>query len=57
MKEKILNHLKGNYKSFFEKHLSKVQKVGGAEYRAICPFHKDTKLFSTITVSGIRCSA
>jgi DNA primase len=42
MKLKIVDHFKGNYKSFFENYLTKIQKGGGAEYKAICPFHKDT---------------
>ena len=42
MKEKIINHFKGNFKSFFDKYLTKVQKIGGDEYQALCPFHEDT---------------
>ena len=44
MKDKLKNHFRGNYKSFFEKYLSDVQKIGSKanEFKAICPFHKDT---------------
>ncbi len=44
MKDKIKNHFRGNYKTFFEKYLSNVQKTGSKanEYKALCPFHEDT---------------
>ncbi len=42
MKQNILNHFSGNFKTFFDKYLPKTQKIGGSEYKAICPFHDDT---------------
>lgn len=42
MKDKIKNNFTGNFKPFFEKYLQKIQKIGGDEFKAICPFHDDT---------------
>jgi len=42
MKHKIQNYFKGNYQSFYGKYLQQVKKIGGNEYKAICPFHSDT---------------
>ena len=45
MKHKIQNHFQGNYKAFYQKYLPDVKKIGGAEYKAPCPFpsHDDKK--------------
>jgi hypothetical protein len=42
MKQKILNHFSGNFKSFFDKYLPTTKQIGGNEFQAICPFHEDT---------------
>ncbi len=41
MKNKILNHFAGNFKTFFDKYLPKTKQIGGNEYQALCPFHPD----------------
>lgn len=43
MKEIIRNYFQGNYRAFYEKYLPDVKKIGGQEYKAICPFHNDSK--------------
>lgn len=43
MKEIIQNHFHGNYNLFYSKYLPSTKRIGGQEYRAICPFHQDTK--------------
>jgi len=43
MKDKIKNHFKGNYNSFYGKYLQQVKKIGGDEYKALCPLHNDTE--------------
>jgi DNA primase len=42
MKDQIINHFIGNYTTFYAKYLLKVQKIGGDEFKAICPFHDDS---------------
>jgi hypothetical protein len=42
MKQTILNYFSNNYKLFYEKFLGVVQKIGGDEYKAICPYHEDS---------------
>ena len=42
MKQAIINHFDSNFHTFFEKYLQKIQKIGGQEFKAICPFHEDT---------------
>lgn len=39
--ELIQNYFKGNYLTFYSKYLTKVKKIGGDEYKALCPFHED----------------
>ncbi|MBL7180278.1 MAG: AAA family ATPase [Desulfobacterales bacterium] len=43
MKNKILNHFNGDYKSFYKKYLPEAKKIGGDEYAAKCcfPNHED----------------
>ena len=41
MKETIQNHFQGNYQTFYSKYLTKAKKIGGNEYKALCPFHED----------------
>ncbi len=43
MKEQITNYFQGNYRTFYEKYLPDVKKMGGQEYKAICPFHDDSE--------------
>ena len=43
MKQRILNHLEGNYQAFYSKYLQNVKSAGGNEYVALCPFHNDQK--------------
>lgn len=42
MKQAILSRFSGNFEPFYRKFLSKIEKIGGDEWRAICPFHDDT---------------
>lgn len=42
MKESILSHFSGNYEPFYRKYLPKIEKIGGQEWKAVCPFHGDT---------------
>lgn len=44
MKNKIQDYFKGNFKQFYEKYLSDIQKVGSKanEFKGLCPFHEDT---------------
>jgi len=44
MKETIQKHFAGNFKTFFEKYLTEIKKIGGCEYAALCPSpgHNDT---------------
>jgi hypothetical protein len=39
--ELIQNYFKGNYLTFYSKYLTKVKKLGGDEFKALCPFHED----------------
>ena len=41
MSNAIKDHFQGNYETFYEKYLPKIQKIGGGEYKATCPFHDD----------------
>ena len=43
MSNAVKDHFQGNYESFYEKYLPKIQKIGGDEYKAVCPFHNDTE--------------
>ncbi len=43
MKKAIQSHFQGNYRTFYEKYLPDVKKIGGEEYKARCPFHDDTE--------------
>ena len=43
MKDKIKNRFKGNYYSFYGKYLQEVKKIGGDEYKALCPLHNDSE--------------
>ena len=43
MKDTIQNYFKGNYRTFYEKYLPDVKKIGGEEYKALCTFHDDTE--------------
>lgn len=43
MKDTIKNYFDGNYQGFYSKYLTKVKKIGGQEYKAICPFHDDNE--------------
>jgi len=43
LKEIIRNYFQGNYRAFYEKYLPDVKKIGGQEYKAICPFHDDSE--------------
>ncbi len=42
MKQAILSHFNGNFESFYRKYLPNIENIGGAEWRAVCPFHQDT---------------
>jgi len=42
MKEAIKNHFQNNYQAFYEKYLQGIKKIGGEEFKALCPFHEDT---------------
>ena len=37
----IEKHFQRNYQAFYSKYLPKVIKVGGREYKALCPFHSE----------------
>jgi hypothetical protein len=41
VKDQIIKHFGGNFKPFFDKYLQKIQKIGGDEFKASCPFHDD----------------
>ena len=41
MRKVISDHFKGNYQTFYKKYLTKIKKIGGDEFKAICPFHDD----------------
>jgi uncharacterized protein YerC len=43
MKKAIITRFEGNYKTFFDKYLPEIKKLGGDEYQAACPFpnHED----------------
>jgi hypothetical protein len=41
-KEAIKSHFQGNFAPFYEKYLPQIEKIGGDEYRAVCPFHDDS---------------
>ena len=45
MKNKILNHFNGDFKSFYGKYLQEIKKIGDNEHAALCPFpnHQDSK--------------
>ena len=43
MKQQIIIHFNGNYSTFYSKYLPKTQKIGGDEFKSICPFHEDSK--------------
>ncbi len=43
-KQAIENHFAGHFQDFFARYLpAGVKKIGGSEWQALCPFHKDTK--------------
>ena len=41
MNNPVKNHFQGNYETFYTKYLPEIQKIGGDEYKATCPFHDD----------------
>jgi hypothetical protein len=41
MKNKIQDYFQGSYRTFYEKYLPSVRRIGGDEYKALCPFHED----------------
>ena len=41
MSNAVKDHFQGNYEIFYEKYLPEIQKIGGDEYKATCPFHDD----------------
>ncbi len=41
MKDTILSHFANNFEQFFRKYLPEIEKIGGDEWKAICPFHED----------------
>lgn len=41
MKDAIKNHFNGNYEPFYKNYLPNIEKIGGNEWRAVCPFHDD----------------
>jgi 5S rRNA maturation endonuclease (ribonuclease M5) len=43
LKEKIFDYFSGDYFFFYQKYLSKVEKAGAEEFKALCPFHDDSK--------------
>ncbi|UCE55764.1 MAG: AAA family ATPase [Desulfobacterales bacterium] len=43
MKKNIQNHFSGNFVTFYGKYLPNFQKIGGDEFKVICPFHEDKK--------------
>jgi putative DNA primase/helicase len=42
VKGAIQSHFGNDYTPFYEKYLPKIEKIGGDEFKAICPFHDDT---------------
>jgi len=38
----ILDHFGGDFTLFYNKYLQNVKKIGGQEYKALCPFHRET---------------
>lgn len=42
MKNQIISYFSGNFEPFYRKYLLKIEKTGGGEWRAVCPFHEDT---------------
>lgn len=41
MSNPVKDHFQGNYLTFYEKYLPRIQNIGGDEYKATCPFHDD----------------
>ena len=53
MKDQILNHFSGNFKSFFEKYLPEMEFSGKGDARKInCPFHPDKKPSMSVKLSS-----
>lgn len=42
-KKAIFNHFQGNFTTFYNKYLPQASKIGGQEYKTLCPFHQDTQ--------------
>ena len=40
-KQEILYQFRGNYQSFYGKYFTEFKKIGGDEYKALCPFHEE----------------
>jgi hypothetical protein len=41
MKETIQDYFNASYQTFYNKYLSDIQKAGGHEFKAKCPFHQE----------------
>jgi 5S rRNA maturation endonuclease (ribonuclease M5) len=41
MKNTIQSYFSCNFEPFYRKYLPKIEKIGGDEWRALCPFHAD----------------
>jgi len=42
MKNQIKTHFSGNHLQFYDRYLQQISKIGGQEFKAVCPFHDDT---------------
>ena len=40
-KADIFRHFSGDFAPFYSKYLQSVKKIGGQEYKALCPFHDE----------------
>jgi hypothetical protein len=52
VKQQIVSHFSENYTTFYAKYLPKVEKIGGSEFKATCPFHDDTDPSLNFSVSN-----
>jgi len=42
LKTTTLNHFEGDFCTFYERYVTNASKIGRNEYKALCPFHKET---------------
>jgi len=40
-KDRVISHFSGNFEHFYKKYLPNASKNGGAEFKALCPFHDE----------------